>query len=248
MSQGKTLRQRIREGEVLVALRGSLKTSKDELAAIWSTGLYDYIWIDSQHTPYSDQELVDYCAAAEELGIDVQLRIPHTRQAYLVGRFLDFGLSAVLVPEVMEPETIDDAISYAYYGPLGRRSWGGTARRGLRGLNGVPKDMDRREYAAWWNDYVVLAMQVESVEAVTNIQQLAKPGISVVTFGPRDLQFSIEAHPEYPLQSVEDCMRNVAAQLEGTDIRLAMGTATEPHERAAYLEIGVTLFQSDAPA
>ena len=248
MTQAKTLRQRMKDGEVLVALRGSIKTDKNELADIWSTGVYDYIWIDGQHTAYTEQQLIDYCAAAEELGIDVQLRIPHTRHAYLVGRFLDFGFSAVLVPEVMEPETVADAIAYAYYGPIGRRSWGGLARRGLHGLNGVPKDLDRRDYAAWWNDYVILAIQVESVEAVTNIQQLAKPGVSVVTFGPNDLSFSLEDHRGFPLHSVEDCMRNVAEQLKGTDIRIAMGTATLPEEREAYLEMGVTLFQQDAPA
>lgn len=242
MSQARTLRQRIEGGEVLVALRGSIRTSKSELADIWSTGEYDYIWIDGQHTPFRDEQLVDYCRAAEELGIDVQLRIPHTRHAYLVGRFLDFGFSAVLVPEVMERETVDDAIAFAYYGPIGRRSWGGMARRGL------DKGLDRLAYAAWWNDYVILGIQIESVEAVSNIGKLAKPGVSVITFGPNDLSFSLDDHPEYPLRSVEDCMRNVAAQLEGTRIRMAMGTATEPEERDKYLEIGVTLFQSNAPA
>ncbi len=241
MSQTKTLRQRMKDGETLVALRGSLKTSKEQLADIWSTGRYDYIWIDGQHTPFTEEQLVHYCATAEELGIDVQLRIPHTRHAYMVGRFLDFGPSAVLIPEVMEPETVDDAIAYAYYGPIGRRSWGGAARRGLNG-------MDRRSYAAWWNDYVILAIQIESVEAVTNIRQLAKPGVTVVTFGPNDLSFSLDDHPEYPLQNVEDCMRNVAEQLKDTDIRLAMGTATKPEERQPYLDMGITLFQEDAPA
>ena len=94
---------------------------------------------------------------------------------------------------------------------------------------------------------MILAIQVESVEAVTNIQKLAKPGVSVVTFGPNDLLFNLEEHPEYPLQNVDDCMRNVAAQLAGTDIRLAMGTATEPEERDKYLEMGITLFQENAP-
>ena len=244
MSQEKTLRQRIQAGEVLVALRGSLTTSKSQLAEIWATGRYDYIWIDGQHTPFSEEQLVSYCAAAEELGADVQLRIPHTRQAHMVGRFLDFGPSAVLVPEVMESETVDDAIAYAYYGPIGRRSWGGAARRGLRS---VARGMDRLAYAAWWNEYVVLGIQVESVEAVTNLRQLAKPGVSVVTFGPNDLTFSLEAHPEFPLRNVDDCMRNVAAQLQGTDIRLAMGTGTKPEERDKYLEMGITLFQEDAP-
>ena len=241
MSQTKTLRQRIAAGEVLVAMRGSLTTDKDQLADIWSTGHYDYVWIDSQHTPYSDELLVNYCAAAEELDIDVQLRITHTRHAYLVGRFLDFGLSAVLVPEVMEPETVDDAIAYAYYGPIGRRSWGGPTRRGFS------QGIDRHGYSTWWNDYVILGIQIESVEAVTNIRKLAKPGVSIVTFGPNDLSFSLEDHPEYPLQTVDDCMRNVAAQLEGTGIRLAMGTATEPEERDKYLEMGITLFQANMP-
>jgi 2-keto-3-deoxy-L-rhamnonate aldolase RhmA len=163
----------------------------------------------------------------------------------MVGRFLDFGPSAVLVPEVMGHAEVDDAIAYTYYGPIGRRSWGGSARRGLRS---VAKGMDRLAYAKWWNDYVILAIQVESVEAVTNIGQLAKPGVSVVTFGPNDLSFSLEAHPAYPLQTVDECMRNVAAQLQGTNIRLAMGTPTKPEERAKFLEIGITLFQEDAPA
>ena len=237
----KSLRQRMQNGEVLTAMRGSLSTSKAELAAMWATGRYDYIWIDSQHTPYSDQLLVDYCQAAGELGIDVQLRIPHTRQAHMVGRFLDFGLTAVLVPEVEEPETVDDAIAYAYYGPIGRRSWGGSTRKGFS------QGVDRHEYSAWWNDTVVLGIQVESVEAVTNIHKLAKPGVSVVTFGPNDLSFSLEAHPSFPLQDVDACMRNVAAQLKDTGIRIAMGTATQPEERDKYVDMGFTLFQDNMP-
>ena len=144
MSKTKTLRQRIKEGEVLVALRAKLSMTKSQLEDIWSTDRYDYIRIDIQHGPYSEQLLVDFCSAAEELNIDVQLRIPPTRQAHLVGRYLDFGSSAVLIPEVMEPKTVDDAIAYAYYGPIGRRSWGrsfsprsGQCREGSAHLCGV---------------------------------------------------------------------------------------------------------------
>jgi 2-keto-3-deoxy-L-rhamnonate aldolase RhmA len=242
MTQKKTLRQRIFDGEELVALRGSIHTSKEELAALVATGRYDYIWIDCQHTALDEAQLVAYCAAAESLDIDVQLRIAHTNHAYMVGRYLDFGPSAVLVPEVMHASTVDDAIAFAYYGPIGRRSWGGLGRRGLDTVGA-----DRKTYAAWWNDYVVLGIQVESVEAVTNIKKLAKPGVSVVTFGPNDLSFSLDAHPEYPLRTVDECMRNVAEQLAGTNIRLAMGTPTLPEQRDKFREMGITLFQEDAP-
>lgn len=241
MAESKTLRQRIVDGEPLVALRGSITTTKAELADIWATGRYNYIWIDGQHTAFDEQKFVDYCAAAEELGIDVQLRIPHTYHAYMVGRFLDLGCSAVLVPEVMEEATVRDALDYAYYPPVGRRSWGGAARFGFKA------GMDRHEYSAWFNDYVILSIQCESVEAVTNIRKLAKPGVSVVTFGPNDLLFNIESHPKYPYRTVEECMQNVAQQLEGTGIRVAMGTPTKPEEREPYLKMGVTLFQENPP-
>jgi hypothetical protein len=177
MSQTKTLRQRIRAGEVLVALRGSVTMSQSQLADVWAKGKYDYIWIDGQHTTFSEEQLVNYCAAAEALSIDVQLRLPHTRFAHLAGRYLDFGPSAILVPEVMEMATVDDAIAYTYYPQKGRRSWGGAARRGLRS---VARGMDRLSYAAWWNDYVVLGIQVESVSL---LQPGGPPRISAAKRG-----------------------------------------------------------------
>ena len=48
MSETRTLRQRIQDGEVLVALRGSVTMSQDQLADVWRKGKYDYIWIDGQ--------------------------------------------------------------------------------------------------------------------------------------------------------------------------------------------------------
>ena len=77
----------------------------------------------------------------------------------------------------------------------------------------------------------IVGIQVESVEAVTNVRRLVRLGIGVVTFGPNDLRFSLEGHPSYPLQTVDDCMRNIFAQLQGTGVRMAMRTATKPSAR-----------------
>ena len=70
----------------------------------------------------------------------------------------------------------------------------------------------------------------------------------MVTFGPNDLELNIGDHPSYPIQTVEDAMRNVAEQLKGTNIRVAMGTPTKPEDREPYLKMGVTLFQENPPA
>jgi 2-keto-3-deoxy-L-rhamnonate aldolase RhmA len=235
------LRARIAAGEELVMMRADIGWSKEQLATAWGGGQYHFIWLDAQHSPYSDQLLVSFTAAAEQLGIPVQLRIPHTRDAHKVGRFFDLGITGALVPEVMEAATVQDALEYAYYGPVGRRSWGGANRLGLRtGAAPTP----RREYASWWNETVLLTIQIESVQTVTNIARLVRPGITHVTWGPNDLEFSLDAHPEYPLRTVDGCMKNVAEQLEGTGIRIAMGTSTTVAERQKYRELGVTIFQA----
>jgi 4-hydroxy-2-oxoheptanedioate aldolase len=213
---------------------------QSQLQDALAMGAYDFLYIDGQHTAFSDDQLAAFCAAAEALGLPVQFRIPHTRHTYLIGRYLDLGLTSVLVPEVDEEAIVSEAIACAYYPPLGRRSWGGTARRGIQTW-GV--QAERLTYAAWWNTQVVLAIQLESVEGIINARRLAKPGVDYVTFGPNDLLFSLEAHPEFPLRSVDACVRHVAEQLEGGDVRIGV-PASMPGEPETYLDIGATVFLS----
>ncbi|MBV8719189.1 MAG: hypothetical protein JO020_24830 [Chloroflexi bacterium] len=243
MTTQDNLRARLAAGNELVMMRGDISSSKEQLAAAWGGGQYDFIWLDAQHSPYSDQQLIAYTGAAEQLGIPVQLRIPHTREAHKVGRFFDLGVSGALVPEVMETSTVEDAVNFAYYGPIGRRSWGGANRLGLRN-KAAPTA--RREYANWWNETVLLSIQIESVETVNNISRLVRPEITHVTWGPNDLEFSLEKHSNQPLRTVEACMQHVAEQLDGTGIRISMGTATTPAERQKYRDLGVTIFQAAA--
>jgi len=211
---------------------------RNQLEDALARGEYDFLYIDGQHTAFSDDQLVAFCATAEALGLPVQFRIPHTRHTYLIGRYFDLGLTSVLVPEVDAEATVDEAVACAYYPPPGRRSWGGTARRGIQASRG---QVERLTYAAWWNTRVVLAIQLESVEAIINARRLAKPGVDFVTFGPNDLLFSLEAHPEFPLRTVDACVRHVAGQLKDSVARLGV-PASMPGEPERYLDMGATVF------
>ena len=234
------LKQRIRNGEVVVALRMPIDVERSQVEFALSKGDYHLLYIDGQHTAYSDSEIVSFCSMAEDLCFPVQLRIPHTRHAHLVGRYMDMGLSSVMVPEVVDETTVDEAIAYTYYPQKGSRSWGGDARYGLKSWDGP---VDRVEYAEWWNDFAVLGIQLESVDAISNAHSFAKSGVDYFAFGPNDLRFNLEGHPNYPIQDVDDCMRNVAEQVQGTGVRLGMHVTTEPEERGKYLDIGITIFQ-----
>jgi 2-keto-3-deoxy-L-rhamnonate aldolase RhmA len=233
-------KQAIQEKDEIVLLTTTIDVTKSQLEVALGNGDYDAVYFDGQHSPISDDKIVSFCAITEELGIETQMRIPHTYNAHLVGRYCDFGLSSVMVPEVVEEATVDEAIEYFYYGTLGRRSWGGGARAGMGRFETRPT---RLEYAEWWNNYCVLVIQFESVEAVANAKKLAdRPGIDYVAFGPNDLTFSLERHANFPLKTAEECFKNVAEQLDPVGIKRCYAIATKPEDRDDLRELGISVF------
>jgi 2-keto-3-deoxy-L-rhamnonate aldolase RhmA len=234
------LRAKLARGDIVVALRTAISITPEALKRALGRGSYDLVYTDLQHSPYTEHQLHGLCAAAEDLGYPVEIRIPHTRYAHLAGRLCDFGPAAILVPEVMQPDDVRQAIENFFYPPFGKRSFGGSTRFGMK------TRPDARDYASWWNRTAVLGLQLESVEAVINARQLAVPGVGYVSFGPTDLGFSLDAHPAFPFRTVEACMRHVAGQLQGTGVPLGLAVTLGPEERKKYQDAGLTVFQEAA--
>ena len=228
------LKQRIRRGEIIIGVSAPLDSSRGQLEEILSKDTYDFISLDSQHSPYNEEKLVTFCSNAEDLGMPVQFRIKNTHNAYLIGNILDLGPMAIEVPLVEDESIVEEALDAFYYPQVGRRSWGGAARHGIRGRE------DRLEYANWWNNNGILCLQMESLAAVTDALQLAKPGVDCLTWGPADLSFDLEAHPEHPFQTVDDCVVHVLKQLEGTEVKVSFRSGTHD-QRDKYIEMGVTV-------
>ena len=124
MTDQLSLKQRVRNGEIINIGRASMSASRSELETILSQDSYDLIFTDTQHVAFNEEQLVSLCAQSAELGMPVQLRIKHTRHAYLIGNYLDLGPLAIVVPQVESEATVDEAINAFYYPPLGKRSWG----------------------------------------------------------------------------------------------------------------------------
>lgn len=229
----KTLKQRIRDKEQIVVINMHATDTPDEMARVIENNPCDILWIDGQHSPLNEERIVEFCNAADALNMPVQFRIPHTQNAYLIGHYLDLGVSGIEVPQVELDSTVDEALSQFYFPQYGNRSWiGGNAKS-------FPKE--RLEYADWWNNYGILMIQLESIEAVTNARNLAKSGVDCFTFGPADLTFSIEGHPDHPLSTVDECVKNVVKQVEGTDTAISFRNNVSS-EREKYAEMGVTIF------
>ncbi len=234
MTQGKSLKQRIRDGETIIGVSAPMNATKGQLEEILGKDDYDFVNADSQHSPFNEERLVEFCAIAEDLGVPVQFRIKNTRDAVLIGNLLDLGPLGIEVPLVEEESVVAEAVDAFYYPQVGKRSWGGAARYG------VNQRPDRLEYADWWNANGILCMQIETIRAVTNARKLAKAGVDCFTWGPADLSFDLEAHPEHPFKTVDDCVRHVAEQLKDSHVKISFRNYT-PDLRDKYIEMGATV-------
>ena len=230
-----SLKQRMRDGEVLNGRHISITTKPDEMRLILDTGGFDFIATDSQHAPFNEERLFHFCRLTDEYQAEVIFRIKHTEQAYLIGNMLDLGPAGIEVPQVEFEATVDTSVNAFYYPQFGKRSWGGPSRP-------VSEDYrDRLEYAKWWKENGILWIQIESINSVTNAQKLAKSGVDCVSFGPADLSFSLESYPNHFLKTVEDCGRHVAEQLSGTGVAVCM-RGLQSEEKEQYIEMGITVF------
>ena len=228
------LKQRIKEGELLIGVSVPLNASKDQMEAIIEKDNYAFIFTDSQHGAFNEETLLAFCNYANQLGIPSQFRIKHTRHAYLIGNILDLGPVGIEVPQVEDIETVKEAIRYFYYPRKGGRSVGGGARYGIEGRE------DRIEYGNWWNETGFLSIQMESIRAVTTAAKLAVEGVDCLTWGPNDLLYDIEAHPKHSLQTVDDCLKHALDQLEGTTTRISF-RSYDYKLRDKYIDMGVTI-------
>ncbi len=230
----KNLKLRIHDGETIQGVAVPKDIPRSELEGILAEREFDFLHVDCQHDAHNEERLVAFFKMAEEFSMPVRVRIKHTRDAYLIGTYLDLGPTGVMVPEIKDDATVDEALDAFYYPQQGKRSWGGQKRVGFAERPG------RLEYAHWWNDTGFLTLQIESVEAVVNARLLAKPGVDILTFGANDLMFSIEGHPDFPYRTQDECLNHVIDQLKGSNVRVGMSAATE-EARGRCLEMGVTV-------
>ena len=233
------LKERIRRGDLVLAVSAPMTTTKSQLEDILGKDDYGFVCTDSQHSPFSEHLLVEFCNTADEIGIPVHFRIKHPRLAFLIGNLADLGPAVLEVPLVEDTATASEAIEWFYFPPEGRRSFVGGDRWGGDLVN------DRVGYANWWNNNGVLCLQIETLRAIENIATLAMPGVDMFSWGPSDLEFDREMHPHHPFRTDDDCILHVMKQLESQDARMCY-RSYDPDLRNKYIDMGVTVLMERA--
>ena len=169
------LKQKIRDGKLVLGTM--LPTHDIRIAAALAYGCHaDFIWLDQEHSPFGPADMEMIPILLRQQGVAPLVRVAWNDPA-LIKKAYDGGAVSVMVPQVASVAEAKQAIQYGNYPPIGNRgispSWPALAGE------------DFVEVVKTANDEAVLILQMESVEAYEQIDDiLALDGFDVLFVGP----------------------------------------------------------------
>lgn len=146
---------------------------------------FDFIWIDTEHSPTDHQVLVNHLIAAKAGGADALVRIPWN-DSIIVKRVLDMGPAGIIFPMINTAEELDKAMASTLYPPDGNRGFGP-----IRAVNYAL--MDQEHYINHVvKEQLIRCVQIESKTAVDNLPEMVNnPWVDCFIIGPCDMSGSI---------------------------------------------------------
>lgn len=154
----------------------------------------DWILLDAEHGVASYEDMLGLLQATQSSTAASIVRVP-ANEFIPIKRVLDMGAEGVVVPMVNTAEEAESAASKCRYPPVGTRGLGPhrAARFGF----------DFPDYFARANTEITLIVQIETPEAVENVEAIAAvKGVDAIFIGPTDLcltmgHFPNLRHPEF---------------------------------------------------
>ena len=147
----------------------------------------DYICVDLQHGAGYLDSLVPMLTAIGYGGASPVVRMLSNDTAE-IGKVLDAGAEAVIVPMVNSRADAERAVAACRYAPIGLRSHG--AFRGTAFLNAAAHPVVNTE--------VICLVMIETVDALERVDEIAAtPGLDGLYVGPSDLAVSMGGSPGF---------------------------------------------------
>lgn len=184
-----------------VALGGWISNPSTINAEVMGAAGFDYVAIDTQHGAIDYSTMLPMLQVLS-IGTSTPIvRVPSCDSGH-IGKALDAGARAVIVPMVNDRAACERALSYARYAPEGERSFGPTRAVLIEGN-------DYFDHAA---DQISLIPMIETAEAMSNIDDiLSVPGIEAIYVGPNDLSISLGIKPNTDDPRLDEAMVEIVA-------------------------------------
>ena len=220
------LKRRLKAGEQVY---GTWTTLESPIAAeMMSTLGFDYFVFDTEHAPldtYMAQTLMQAMRGDSKTTPIVRV---WWNEKVAIKKALDIGAHGILVPWVNNREEAEMAVKATRYPPDGQRGCG--PRRAA---------MFDPEYLKTANDEILVICQIETKEAVKNIEDIVSvEGMDVSYIGPADLSASYGhlgnmSHPDVQ-KAIDRVYEATEAAGKATGVHLASGKTIKDRMEKGY--------------
>lgn len=200
---------------------------------------FDWLLLDQEHGVGGEETMFHQLQAAAATPAFPIVRIT-ANETPRFKRALDMGAGGIMVPWVNTAAEAQAAVSALRYPP-----------RGVRGVMKFGRSCDFgagfADYYAQGHERLVLMAQIETVDAVTNVEKIATvEGVDVLFIGPMDLSTSLGVQEQFDHPKYREAVKKIS------EAARAAGKATgvlllNPAQLPLCREFGITViaFGSD---
>ena len=155
---------------------------------------FDWLFIDAEHSPNDLSSILAQLQAVRSYPVVPVVRPPFN-DTVLIKQYLDLGVQSLIIPMVHTAEDARNAVAACHYPPHGVRGVGSALARSAR-WNRIDGYLQRA------SETLTLMVQIESAEAVENVEQIVRTeGVDGIFIGPSDLAASMgvigqQGHPD----------------------------------------------------
>ena len=177
-----------------------VKTISPEIVEMIALAGFDFILIDTEHSPFTYGQVKILTALAQGMGMKVIVRPPDFSRSS-IQYSLDLGSDGIQVPQIYDEDDAEKIVSLCKYQPLGTRGITFTHRASQYGF------CDKEEYVNAANHDVLINVHIETKEALEKADQIAATdGVDLLFLGPADLSYSLQTDSDIINGGTKGCL------------------------------------------
>lgn len=166
-------------------LGGFLSLNCPSLVEMVGYSGFDFIVIDNEHGAFSNSDILELIRACKVSNLTPIVRTVNNED--FIQKLLDSGAQGIQVPMVNNKEQAEKVVKNCLFNPDGNRGVSYSIPAAKYGL------YKGRGYLDYTNDNLLINIQIETLEAINNIQEILKvERIDVVFLGLTDLSNNLQ--------------------------------------------------------
>lgn len=201
---------------------------------ILAPAAFDWLVVDMEHSSIGLNELLPLIISIEANNMVPLVRVGENNPN-LIKRVMDAGAYGVVVPNINSAREAKAAVNAVKYPPAGTRGVG------LYRAQQYGRQFE--EYKTWLSDESVVIIQIEHINAVSNIDEIfMTPGIDAFMIGPYDLSGSLGKPGVFDDPEVVSALEKVMEAAERHSIPAGFhSVSSDPKEARKRKEQGYRL-------